>query len=213
MSDKRKVDPIEILKILDQMSTETVNLSHIAKRFGVSRQNIHKHMKRLFEKGFVTKDEKGHYILTERGRAFIRNAPKINSDDYSNIIKLLERGIEYFLERKDVEKDQDIGVSFIYYSLAVFFTYSIVAAAQTSLAINERNMEMLLERIWSDKLKDLFLRMSLIMAACEEREWEALRGFFEAFKLYGQGIALKLDRYLQGSQRIDMNDNDKSYVS
>jgi predicted transcriptional regulator len=213
MSDKRKVDPIEILKILDQMSTETVNLSHIAKRFGVSRQNIHKHMKRLFEKGFVTKDEKGHYILTERGRAFIRNAPKINSDDYSNIIKLLERGIEYFLERKDVEKDQDIGVSFIYYSLAVFFTYSIVAAAQTSLAISERNMEMLLERIWSDKLKDLFLRMSLIMTACGEREWEALRGFFEAFKLYGQGIALKLDRYLQGSQRIDMNDKDKSYVS
>ncbi|NAZ13513.1 MAG: HTH domain-containing protein [Desulfurococcales archaeon] len=213
MSDKRKVDPIEILKILDQMSTGTVNLSHIAKRFGVSRQNVYKHMKRLFEKGFVTKDEKGHYILTERGRTFIRNAPKINSDDYSNIIKLLERGIEYFLERKDVEKDQDIGVSFIYYSLAVFFTYSIVAAAQTSLAISERNMEMLLERIWSNKLKDLFLRMSLIMAACGEREWEALRGFFEAFKLYGQGIALKLDRYLQGSQRIDMNDKDKSYVS
>ena len=213
MSDKRKVDPIEILKMLDQLSTEFVNLSHIARRFGVSRQNIHKHMKKLVEKGYVTKDEKGHYILTERGRAFIKNAPKINSDDYSNIIELLERGIEYFLERKDVEKDQDIGVSFIYYSLAAFFTYSLVAAAQTSLAISKRNMETLLERIWSDKLKDLFLTISLIMAACGEREWEALRGFFEAFKLYGQGVALKLDRYLQGSQRIEMNDKDKSYVS
>jgi predicted transcriptional regulator len=186
--------------ILREMSTESVNLSRIAKRYGVSRQYIHKLVQKLVELGLVVKTGRGQYALTEKGRAYLENAPKIKMENFDTTIRLLRRGAEYFLSDEAMEKNPDIGIYFVQFALATFLTFSLSAMTEASFKMADYRIDAALDKLWRDRLRWIASALAAMMIRCGNREWEFVKAFFENYKRQAMAFIKVLDEYY-GSSR------------
>lgn len=186
--------------ILREMSTESVNLSRIAKRYGVSRQYIHKLVQKLVELGLIVKTGRGQYALTEKGRAYLENAPKIKTENFDTTILLLRKGLEYFLSDEAMEKNPDIGVYFVQFALATFLTFSLSAMAEASFEMVDYRIDTALDKLWRGRLKWIASALAAMMIRCGDREWEFVKAFFESYRRQAAAFTKVLDEYY-GSSR------------
>jgi len=183
MTDKRIVDPVEILRILDRSSTR-VSLSYIAKHFGVSTQGIHKHMKRLFEKGFVIKDERGRYILTEKGKAYLEHSVIVNKtiDEY---IKKLKEDLGFTDDdAKKLFEDKYIK-SLMTHSGFIFYLLSLIELIlgeiyNISLKISERNKDKIAETLfegWSSDVIETAKKLFVFLIYGDANVWRTFSAY------------------------------------
>jgi len=200
------------IDLLRELSTRSVNLAEISRKYGVTRQYVHKRVKGLIERGFIVKTSRGHYELTETARSFIKNASEIKVENFEKTLDLLLKGIDYFLKRKTREESTNIGVHFVNYALAAFITWSLSTIAEASFEIKEKEIERALDNLWSRKLKHIALALAAIMIACSDKEWEFIRGFFESIKLQGQAHAIVLDEHYRSSQERKSSYSSSSHV-
>lgn len=200
------------LDVLRELSTGEVNLAEIARKYGVSRQAVFKHVMRLVKKGLVYKSPEGRYVLSDRGRAFLEYAPRTRIEDVDRIVELLDRGIDYFMSSSDKTTIVGLGSDFVFYALHAFIVVGIAVAANASLEVNEKNAEEKLEALWRDWLKPILARLVAIMLLSSEAEWEVIRAFFTTMKTQGLVHASKLDRYLASSRELRGVDSGKPLV-
>lgn len=186
--------------VLRELSTGGVNLAEIARKYGVSRQAVLKHVKRLVEKGLVVKTSEGKYELSERGRALLEYAPRIKREDVDYIIELLDKGIDYFLSSRGKTINEDLGGYFVLYALHSFISVAIAVAASASLEINEKYVDESLESLWREWLKPILGRLVAIMLVSREIEWEVIKAFFNTVKNQGLVHATILDKYFSSSR-------------
>jgi biotin operon repressor len=184
MVNERVIDPVEILRILDQSSARTVSLSYIAKHFGVRKQSVHKHMKRLFEKGFVIKDERGRYILTEKGKAYLEHSVIVNKmiDEY---IKKLKEDLGFTYD--DVKKlFEDIYIkSLMSHSAFIFYLLSLIELIlgeiyNISLKISERNKDKIAETLfegWSSDVIESAKKLFAVLIYGDANVWRTFSAY------------------------------------
>jgi predicted transcriptional regulator len=198
--------------VLRELSTGSVNLAEISKKYGVTRQYVHKRVKGLIERGFIVKTSRGRYELTETARSFIKNAPEIKVENFEKTLNLLLKGIEYFLERKTREESTNIGVHFVNYALAAFIAWSLSTIAEASFEMKKKEIERALDVLWSKKLKHVASALAAIMITCSDKEWEFIRGFFETVKLQGLAHAKILDEHYRSSRERRSNYSSSSHM-
>jgi len=183
MTNKRIVDPVEILRILDRSSTR-ISLSYIAKHFGVSTQGIHKHMKRLFEKGFVIKDERGRYILTEKGKAYLEHSVVVNKITDEYIKKLKE---DLMVTQDDIKKlfEDKYIKSLISHSGFMVNLLSLIELIlgeiyDISLKISERNKDKIAETLfegWSSDVIETAKKLFAILIYGDANVWRTFSAY------------------------------------
>jgi len=200
------------LDVLRELSTVEVNLAEIARKYGVSRQAVFKHVNKLVKKGLVDKLAEGRYVLSERGRALLEYAPRTTVGDINRLVEFLDRGIDYFLSGSDKTTSIGLRRDFVFCALHAFTVIGIAAAANASLEINERNVNEKLEALWRDWLKPILARLVAIMLLSSEAEWKLIEGFFDLMKLAGLVHASILDQYLASSRELGGVDSGKPLV-
>jgi len=176
VGDIMKIDPYDIMRILYQASAKTVTLSMIARELGVRKQSVHKHMDKLVKSGFVTKDEKGHYILTENGRRYV--------DYVSSMEKKLDGKLKKFHELWSIGeynflKNEKLRKEALYLVVAGALGYFLVNIAKISRRINKRVRDKDLDRFlgsreFREEILDTLLDILLISG---EDGWRTLETF------------------------------------
>jgi predicted transcriptional regulator len=181
------VDPYDILKILYIYNAlaGSVSLSTIAKELGVRKQSVHKHMKKLAEKGFVVKGEKGHYTLTEKGRRFV--------EDVSSMEKKLDNMLRGFhklweIGEYNILKDGKLRKGALYIAIAGVLGYFLANIAKISRRINEKMREKDLDKfLGSREFREEVLKTLLdLLLISGEDGWETI----ETFSNYIISVAL-----------------------
>jgi DNA-binding MarR family transcriptional regulator len=200
---------VEDIDVLRELSTGKVNLAEIGRKYGISRQAVLKHVKRLVKRGLVVKSPEGRYVLTDRGRALLEYAPRTRVEDLDRIIELLDSGIDRFLSTKGGSTSGGIGSYFVLYALHSFIVVGIVAAARASLEINEVNVENKLEALWRDWLKPVLGKLVAVMLASGVAEWEVIEALFNTMKNQGLVYASILDKHFTSSRGLEGVDSSK----
>jgi len=176
VGDEMKIDPYDIMRILYRASAKKVTLSMIARELGVRKQSVHKHMDKLVKSGFVTKDEKGHYILTENGRRYVEylsSMEKKLDDILKKFHELWSIGKYNFLKNEKLRKGA------LYLVVAGALGYFLVNIAKISRRINKRVRDKDLDRFlgsreFREEILDTLLDILLIGG---EDSWRTLETF------------------------------------
>jgi predicted transcriptional regulator len=201
------------IDVLRELSTDGVNLTKIARKYGVSKQAVLKHVKRLVEKGLIVKSRMGQYELSDKGRSLLEYAPRVKVEDLNNMIEWLDKGIDYFLSRSEQNTSEGLGSYFVFYALHSFIVMGIASVANASLEVNEKNVNEKLEVLWRDWLKPILWRLVGIMLASSEVEWEVIEAFFNTEKNQGLVYARILDKHLISSRERGNIESNKPLVS
>jgi predicted transcriptional regulator len=196
MKRKARLKALELLHELSMMSTKHVNLSQIAREYGVSRQYIHRLIKNLVEKGFVVKTGEG-YKLSEKGLWLISNAPEEYKEYKLEVYKLkiykLENILQYYdniIARllKSEEKIEEIDYEEIKWTrdhaMTTFLIWLITFCLEAVLEANiehiddierlKTQIEKKLDKLWNDKYKALAVRLAILMLTYREDEWKLI---------------------------------------
>jgi biotin operon repressor len=190
------------IDILRELSTSKVTLTEIAKKYGVSRQAVFKRVKILVEKGLVVKSPEGYYTLSDKGRAHLEYATRTGVENVDHIVEVLDKGIDYIMSGSDKATSEDLKKHFIFYTLHTLAVMSILAAANASLEVYEKNVEDRLEALWRDWFKPILARLVAIMLLSSEDEWRIIEAFFNVMKTQGLVHASIIDKYLNSSREL-----------
>jgi DNA-binding Lrp family transcriptional regulator len=172
------------LRILERLSTseppKCLSISQIAKELGLTRQAVHKRVKRLSEEGFVRKVGRC-YLLTNKGKARLEFARSVERK-YAMLF------MEYFIGAvNSFEKNEKIGKPAIYLIIGFCIAYLLANVARiSSLMLREADINKALNEMWDKELKEALKLVIYITTIIGEKGWDALKTFIDSI----MGIAI-----------------------
>jgi len=197
-------------RLLMALSTGPVKPSQLAKEYGVTKQYVHKLLKKLEEEGIAMKTDKG-YALTEKGELVAKNL-KITTGLIEGLkhLEVLAEAFSQLKSKKGAEKSKQerarsalVSEYFINALLGggVMYFLSIVAQAYTeNLNVNEKVLGRRLDK-YSSELKYLVKILVKVLRNCDVEEWIDIVSFFysidwyscyHVLSLYALGVDVKV---------------------
>ena len=150
---------VEDIDILRELLTGGVNLAEIGRKYGITRVAVLKHVKRLVKRGFVIKDERGRYILTEKGKAYLEHSVIVNkiTDEYIKKLKedlmVTQDDIKKLFEDKYIKSL--ISHSGFMVNLLSLIELILADIYDISLKISERNKDKIAETLFEGWSSDV----------------------------------------------------------
>jgi len=175
---------VEDIDILRELLTGEVNLAKIGRKYGITRVAVLKHVKRLVKRGFVIKDERGRYILTEKVKAYLEHSVIVNkiTDEY---IKKLKEDLGFtYDDAKKLFEDKYIK-SLMSHSAFIFYLLSLIELIlgeiyNISLKISERNKDKIAETLfegWSSDVIETAKMLFAILIHGDENVWRTFSAY------------------------------------
>jgi biotin operon repressor len=175
---------VEDIDILRELLTGEVNLAEIGRKYGITRVAVLKHVKRLVKRGFVIKDERGRYILTEKVKAYLEHSVIVNkiTDEY---IKKLKEDLGFtYDDAKKLFEDKYIK-SLTTHSAFIFYLLSLIELIlgeiyNISLKISERNKDKIAETLfegWSSDVIETAKMLFAILIHGDENVWRTFSAY------------------------------------
>jgi DNA-binding MarR family transcriptional regulator len=194
-----------------------VNLSEIARRYGVSPQYVHKLAQKLKKEGLVD----DQYRLTDKGREALNSILIAKEKDLNIALAELEyimdiiREVREEVKRRFPDRSEyaDIVSRYLingYFGegLAIFLVIALKAYAK-SLNVSEKQLDRELNRLWNSVLKRLIKLMVKILKNFDARDWLNLTNFFYNTEWYAAYHIISLFAWLQLEYAIKSLDSNR----
>jgi DNA-binding Lrp family transcriptional regulator len=163
-----------------------INLSEIARRYGVSPQYVHKLVQKLKKEGLVD----DQYRLTDKGREALKSILTAKEKDLNIALAVLEYIVDTFprireeVKRRFPDRSEYVDIVSQYLingyfgeGLAVFLVIALEAYTK-SLNVGEKRLDRELDELWNSVLKRLIKLMVKILKNFDARDWLNLTNFF-----------------------------------
>jgi DNA-binding MarR family transcriptional regulator len=177
-----------------------VNLSEIARRYGVSPQYVHKLAQKLKREGLVD----DQYRLTDKGREVVKSIKTAKEKDLNIALAELEYIADIFprireeVKRRFPDRSEYADIvsrylinGYFYEGLVIFLVIALEAYAK-SLNVGEKRLDRELDELWNSVLKRLIKLMVKILKNFDARDWLNLANFFYNTEWYAAYYIISL---------------------